>query len=103
MFAVALSHMTFMLYVHTQPPLDRNWPHEFSTLLTTCWDKDPNLRPDFATIVTALQVCSIHYHMLTLSSVRCCIHMCSKYSAAYIDVHCIACLRMHSHTVQLYQ
>jgi len=39
---------------HLRPPMNRNWPPEFSQLLGSCWRRDPEERPSFASILHAI-------------------------------------------------
>ena len=34
-----------------RPPLDKNWPSGFGSLLAHCWDSNPEARPNFGMIV----------------------------------------------------
>lgn len=39
-----------------RPQVDKQWPKEFSNLLTRCWDTNPEKRPCFKNIVEYLEI-----------------------------------------------
>lgn len=42
--------MSKVVAMNERPKLDKTWPVGFSTLLTSCWDRDPLRRPSFNVI-----------------------------------------------------
>lgn len=44
-----------------RPKIPLNCPKNLRRLITTCWDADPNKRPEFVRIVNALESCSITF------------------------------------------
>ncbi len=38
-----------------RPKIDKSWPNGFTSIIVSCWHKDPLQRPPFATIVARLQ------------------------------------------------
>jgi serine/threonine protein kinase len=38
-----------------RPKIDKSWPNGFTSIIVSCWHKDPLQRPPFATIVERLQ------------------------------------------------
>jgi len=39
-----------------RPPIDESWPQDWTSLMSRCWDMDPNQRPTFDVIATNLYV-----------------------------------------------
>ena len=66
MSLIGLSRDDFMAQVvngNERPKLDKAWPSGFSNMLTSCWHRDPQVRPSFDSLVTLLdKLINDHMH-----------------------------------------